>query len=285
MRWKKADKEKPTGPLWKRILRSLGRIIVLLFLTLFFCGGGFYLWNPQKLHYPRKKPPADYPKVDPDSAKLFTKGTQVTVVAGHPDDTEFFISGALMKLHDAGVKITVIVVTDGDKSYYPPFTTNVDENRKVRRQEQIDASARYGANVIFLGGPDGRYDPDEPVLRKKLEDAMVATKPDYVVTFDSEYLPTVQHRDHENSGRAGLELAPKTSAKWVLLFASMAKNYYVDTSKYWTQRTELVAIHKSQFYGAKLPMIIGMLMEREIDDGQAAGVEMAEGFRAIKLRD
>ena len=135
----------------------------------------------------------------------------------------------------------------------------------------------------MLGGPDGRYNPDEPVLRKKLEDAMVESKPDYVITFDSEYLPLVQHRDHENSGRAATELAPKTSAKWLLLFASTAKNYYVETGKYWTQRSELVAIHKSQFYGAKLDMIRGNLMEREMSDGEEAGVDMAEGFRAVKL--
>jgi len=278
-------KDKPTGPLWKRLLRSFGRILLLLAIVLVVGGGGFYCWNPQKLHYPRKQPPANFPKVDPDSSKLFHKDTNVTVVVGHPDDAEFFISGALLKLNEMGAKITLIVVTDGDKSFYPPFTTNVDENRRVRHQEQIDASAQYNARVVFLGGPDGRYDPDEPTLRKKLEDAMVASKPDYVMTFDSEYLPTIQHRDHENSGRAALELAPKTSAKWVLLFATMAKNYYVETGKYWSKRTELVAIHKSQFYGSRLEMITGMLLEREMSDGEAAGVEMAEGFRAIKLKD
>ena len=265
------------------MLRSLGRIMLLFVLVVFFCGGGAYLWNPQKLHYPPRKKPADFPKVDPDSERLFSPGTKITVVTGHPDDTEYFISGALLKMHDAGAKITLIVVTDGDKSYYPPFTTNVEENRRVRKLEQEEAGKHYGATVVMLGGPDGRYNPDEPVLRKKLEDAMVESKPDYVITFDSEYLPLVQHRDHENSGRAATELAPKTSAKWLLLFASTAKNYYVETGKYWTQRSELVAIHKSQFYGAKLDMIRGNLMEREMSDGEEAGVDMAEGFRAVKL--
>lgn len=251
----------------------------------FLIVGGAYWWNPQKLHYPVKKAPENFPKVDPDSVKLFAKDTRVTVVVGHPDDAEFFISGALLKLNEIGAKITLIVVTDGDKSFYPPFTTNVLENRRVRRQEQTDASAAYGAKVVFLGGPDGRYDPDEPKLRSKLKAAIDETDPEYLITFDPEYLPQVQHRDHENSGRATLELATQTSAKWILLFATNAKNYYVDTSKYWPERSRIVAIHKSQFYGEKLDWVRGTLFEREMNDGEAAGFELAEGFRAIKLRD
>jgi LmbE family N-acetylglucosaminyl deacetylase len=247
--------------------------------------GGAYWWNPQRLHYPTRKPPADFPKVDPDSAKLFSKGTHVTVVVGHPDDAEYFISGALLKLHDAGAVITLVVVTDGDKSYYPPFTTNVEENRRVRRQEQTDASANYGAKVVFLGGPDGRYNPDESSLRAKLKSAIDATNPDYLIAFDSEYLPMVQHRDHENSGRAATELAPNTSAKWLLLFATTAKNYTVDTSEYWDGRSRLVAIHKSQFSGQKLELIRGTLYDKEMTDGEAAGFELGEGFRAIRLKD
>lgn len=274
-------KEKPTGPFWKRALKSAARMFILFVVIV----GGIYWWNPQKIHYPRKKAPANFPRVDAATAKLFSKDARVTVVVGHPDDAEFFISGTLLKLDKAGAKLTLIVVTDGDKSYYPPFFTNPEENRKVRRQEQIDASAGYHAKVVFLGGPDGRYNPDEPVLRAKLKAAIDETKPDYLITFDPEYIPTIQHRDHENSGRATVELAPQTSAKWLLLFATNAKNYFVDTEKFWSERTRLVAIHKSQFFGEKLPAITGMLYQKEIDDGAESGYEMAEGFRAVKLRD
>lgn len=274
-------KEPPMGPRWKRVLKSMGRMFLMFVLII----GAAYWWNPQKVHYPSRKAPENNPKIDPESSRLFSKGTRVAVVVGHPDDAEFFISGTLLKLHDAGAVITLIVVTDGDKSYYPPFTTNVDENRKVRHQEQTDASSHYGANVVFLGGPDGRYDPDEPVLRSKLKSALDEVKPDYIIAFDPEYLPRIQHRDHENSGRAALELAPGTSAKWILLFASMARNTFVDTSKYWDQRSDLIAIHKSQFAGEKLMLIRGTLLDKEMKEGEEAGFELAEGFRAVRLKD
>jgi LmbE family N-acetylglucosaminyl deacetylase len=274
-------KEPPTGPSWKRVLKSVGRMLLMFCIIV----GGAYWWNPQKVHFPLKKAPANSPKVDPDSAKLFGENTRVTVVVGHPDDAEFYISGTLLKLHDAGAQITLIVVTDGDKSYYPPFLTNVDENRRTRRQEQIEASTSYGAQVVFLGGPDGRYDPDEPELRAKLKGAIDESNPEYILAFDSEYVPSVQHRDHENSGRAATELASNTSAKWLLLFSTNWNNYHVDTSKYWERRSKLVAIHKSQFYGDKLTMIRGMLFEKSMNDGEEVGIELAEGFRAVRLRD
>jgi LmbE family N-acetylglucosaminyl deacetylase len=275
------NKEAPTGPRWKRILKSIGRMLLM------FCAivGGAYWWNPQRLHYPTKKAPANFPQIDPESVRLSIGAPRLTVVVGHPDDAEFFISGTLLKLYEVDVKITLIVVTDGDKSYYPPGFTNVEENRRVRRQEQTAASAEYGAEVVFLGGPDGRYNPDEPRLRAKLKAAIDESNPDYLMAFDSEYLPMVQHRDHENSGRATTELAPGTSARWLLLFATTAPNYTVDTSKYWQKRSELLAVHKSQFSGVKLNLIRGTVYDKEMKDGEAAGFELGEAFRAIKLKD
>lgn len=242
--------------------------------------GGIYWWNPQKIHYPNRRIP-NAPRVDPELAKLTDPETRITIVVGHPDDAEFYVSGTLLKLPG---KKTLIVVTDGDKSYYPPFTTNVDENRSVRRREQTTASKAYDAKVMFLGGPDGRYDPEEPSLKIKLKTAINETKPDYLISFDPEYLPTIQHRDHENAGRATLSLAKETNAKWLLLFSTMAPNFYFDTSGTWTKREELLAVHQSQFYGEKLERIKGFVMSKASEDGEKIGTETAESYRAIKLR-
>lgn len=260
-------------PAWKRILRSVLVVLVI--------AGGIYLWNPQRLHYFAK--PVEMAKVDPDSKALFRKGTRVTVVVGHPDDAEYYISGTLLKLHQAGAKITLVVVTDGDKGYYPWFLTNAEENRRVRRAEQTEASAAYGAKPVFLGGPDGRYNPDEPGLRARLLKAIQDSKPDYLIAFDDQYLPRVQHRDHENTGRATRELAPQTGAKWLLLFATMGPNYWVDTTGTWEKRSDLLAVHKSQFFGEKLGQIQGTIFEKATSEGEKIGAETAETFRAVRI--
>jgi LmbE family N-acetylglucosaminyl deacetylase len=251
--------------------------MLVLFVVLV---GGIYWWNPQKIHYPNRRV-SNAPRVDPDLSFLVNPDTKITIVVGHPDDAEFYISGTLLKL--AGKK-TLIVITDGDKSYYPPFTTNVDENRRVRRKEQTEASKAYGANVVFLAGPDGRYDPDEPTLRAKLKSAIYASEPDYLISFDPEYIPLVQHRDHENAGRSTLSLATQTTAKWVLLFSTTAPDFYFDTTGTWTKREELLAVHKSQFFGEKLKRIQGFVMTKASEDGEKIGTETAESFRAIKIR-
>jgi LmbE family N-acetylglucosaminyl deacetylase len=243
--------------------------------------GGLYAWNPQRLHYFAK--PVTLPPIDPESKSLFKKGNRVTVVAGHPDDAEFFISGTLLKLHQAGAAITLIVVTDGDKSYYPSFLTNAEENRKVRRAEQEEASKAYGGKVVFLGGPDGRYDPDEQTLRTKLLAAIQDSRPDYLMAFDDEHVLKVQHRDHENSGRATRELAPQTGAKWLLLFATYAPTYWVDTTGTWDKRAQLLAVHKSQFYGEKLGLIQGTVFDKALTEGEKIGKETAESFRAMRI--
>src|ERR1700753_350344 len=103
-------------------------------LALGLVGGmaAFYAYQPQRVDFFPTPAPSPKPRVDPDSAQLFRKGTRVAVVSAHPDDTEFFIGGTLTKLHEAGVKILIIVCTDGDKGYYPSFMTDADENRRVR---------------------------------------------------------------------------------------------------------------------------------------------------------
>lgn len=262
----------------QKFLRSLLRIFgMVIFIVL-----GIYLWNPQRVHFgePRKMPPINHGITESNFIK---RDTRITVVVGHPDDAEFFVSGTLLKLHEAGAKITLILVTDGDKGYYPFFLTNAEENRRIRRQEQRDASAAYGAELVFLGGADGRYNPDETELRAKLLEAMKASKPDYILTFDSECLPQIQHRDHENLGRAASELAKETSAKALLLFATTSPNFTVDTSKYWPTREKLLAVHKSQFYDDKLEMIKGMVHTRTIEAAEDTNFELGEAYRVVPL--
>ncbi|RYG70704.1 hypothetical protein EON77_13625 [bacterium] len=241
-----------------------------------------YVWNPQKVDlFPRTAPPS--PRITPEQVGLFTPGRRVAVVVAHPDDPEFYISGTLLRLKASGAKILIVLTTDGGKAYYPPFTTNVEENRRVRRQEQIDAAKVYGAEVAFLDEPDGRMVPDARV-QDKVREALRAFDPEIVLTFDGDYPPTVQHRDHRNSGIAAEAVVGGTSTKWLLRFGTRAPNLWVDTSDSWDQRSELLAVHKSQFFGSKLPRIREMVYSRAEADGERGGFDLAEAFRATEVR-
>jgi LmbE family N-acetylglucosaminyl deacetylase len=274
------EKKIKKGTKVQRFFKSLARIVIALVVII----GGIYAWNPQKLHYPRKKAPLYNPPVDPGSLLMFSKYSRITAVTAHPDDSEVGISGTLLKLHKAGAEITLIVVTDGDKSYYTRLFTNAEENRVVRHAEQEEASKAYGAKVVFLGGADGRYDPDEPDLRSKLRQALIDSKPTHILAFDPVYLPTIQHRDHENTGKAVADLASETTAKYLLHYSTMAPNFWVDTTGFWDERVRLLGVHKSQFYGEKLERIKGMVYRWTSDAAEHTKGETAEAFRVVPLR-
>ena len=137
---------------------------------------GAYWYQPQRYDFFPKPAPKPNPRVDPDSHVLFAPGTRVAVVAAHPDDPEFYIGGLLTELSRAGAKIAIVMCTDGDKAYYTSLFTNVEQNRRVRQKEQIEAAKQYGAEVFFLHRPDGRLRADSQLLAD-VQEAITEFKP------------------------------------------------------------------------------------------------------------
>lgn len=250
-----------------------------LFLALW----GFIQWQPWEYDLIRRKPPQPHSMIDPDSARLFAPGTRVVVVTAHPDDSEFYIGGTLLKLAEAGAELYHIVVTDGDKGYY--FWEDADKNRRIRRAEQIEASSTWRAReVIFMKYPDGRLRVSDRLV-EKLTEQLIRLKPDYVLSFDGDYPPRMSHQDHRRSGDA-IEKAIRDvpSARWLLRFSTSAPNYVVEMEKYWERKKALLAVHKSQFFGERLIRVTNMVASRGEEDGELIEANMGEGFRCTKLR-
>jgi LmbE family N-acetylglucosaminyl deacetylase len=246
---------------------------------------GLYLYQPQRIDFFPRPVPDPNPAVDPDSHQLFSPGVRVAVVSAHPDDTEFYLGGTLSRLHRSGAKILLIVCTDGDKGYYPWFLTDANENRRVRRIEQVAAAKTYAADVVFLARPDGRLRADDALVAEvRLHLAEFA--PEYVFSFDPIYPPRIQHSDHLQSGIAAERASQGISSiRWHIDYSTHAPNFYVDVSKFWNVKEATLAKHKSQFSGARLGQIERMLRSWAHRDGRAIGVEFAESFRAIRSTD
>jgi LmbE family N-acetylglucosaminyl deacetylase len=217
--------------------------------------------------------------LDPESSILFSKKASVVVVAAHPDDPEYYIGGTLLRLHQAGAKIAIVMCTDGDKGYYPWFLTDAAKNRVVRRAEQIAAAKRYDAQVFFLARRDGRLKADDALIAA-VKEAMEKVHPNYLLTFDPDYPPRVQHSDHLQSGVAGIAAARQMpEIRWILRFATHAPNFVVDVSKVWDERQSVLAVHKSQFFGEHLDGIREMIEDRSMQEGAPKGFEEGEAFR------
>lgn len=240
---------------------------------------------------PKTPPVAEVTKLD--ISKEFPKGTRVTVVTAHPDDAEFYLGATLPQLRDGGAVLSLIVVTDGDKGYYP--FENAPENRRVRRAEQTEAARQWGAkNVAYLGFPDGRVQTGEE-LNVALKRAIENLEPEIILSFDDQYPPRRHHADHARVGEALAAILPTLSGVRVIgRFSTEAPNRVVDATETWPEKLKLMKVHKSQFDTKRTGLfdrIIGRagddpfafiqgIVERAArSDGARVGVKLGEGLR------
>ena len=277
-------KSGPLSPAEKR-RRLQRRVVGYGAITLLIVA--FYFYQPQRIHFFAKPPPKPNPSVDPDSMRLFSKGVKVVLVQAHPDDSEFFISPFLLKLAASGAEIHQLVMTDGDKSFYFWAREDVAQNRKIRETEQREAASHYAQEVTFFHEPDGRLG-GQPDNAKMVQDYIEKIQPEYVIAFDTEYWPRINHADHLASGAAALlalEAIPpaQRSVKWLLLYDTTAPNFTPDVSQTVDQGEAMLAIHKSQFYGKRLDLIRNSRLEYWYDAGQAANVSYGVPLRAMKM--
>lgn len=257
---------------------------ILVYGTLLALLWGFYVWVPWEFDFFSRRLPRLNPRVDPEASRLFSPGTRVLVITAHPDDSEFYIGGTLLKLADSRAQLTHILLTDGDKGYYP--FEDSERNRKTRQAEQTTASKTWGASeIIFLGFPDGRLRANDEVVNQ-LGKAILEADPEYILSFDHDFPPRLSHGDHRKAGEAVEKALAQNvgNATWLLRFSTTAPNFAVDISDLWPKKKELLKIHASQFNGRRLEMVTNMVEESAIDDGVWLETPYAEGFRAQPLR-
>jgi len=244
---------------------------------------GAYLWQPWEYDFIPRTIPKPNPPVDPDRKRLFAKDTKILVVTAHPDDSEFYIGGALWQLRKTA-DIHQVICTDGDKAYYGIFT-NADENRRIRKQEATAAHEAWGGKGIeFLGHPDGRLRANDELI-DQLVAVMQRERPEYVLTFDGEFPPRLSHQDHRRAGDAALAAAKRSGIpKWCLLFSSIAPNFVVDIDGVWEDKKKLMANHRSQWTGEKFDRVTNLVASYAEEDGEKFGLGMGEGFRCVPIR-
>lgn len=266
---------------WKDIKKGNRRRIIV-YGSLVLGLWGFYVYQPWELDIIPRELPKNNPAVDPDTATLFSPRARIVVVTAHPDDSEFYLGGPLLKLAAAGAEMYQIVITDGDKAYYP-FEDH-EQNRKVRRAEQLEASKQWKVKqIVFLSYPDGRLRVNDDV-RSDLKRHLLKIQPNYVFSFDRDYPPRFSHQDHRRAGDAVVDIIGQIpSAKWLMLYSTQAPNYIFDTSKEHQGHMELLAVHKSQFYGERLQRIRNMISEDASNKGDSIGKTFGIGVRAIAV--
>ena len=256
---------------WRRRLAFWGCFFGLLV--------GFYYWQPQRYEF---FPPAapELKRVSPEEVGLLTPGVRVLVITAHPDDSEFFIGGTLLRIASTGAKIRLVVMTDGDKAYYP---FGVDPSlTQTRRTEERRAAAKWNGEVFFLGYRDGRLPVNEQTVGD-IVSQLRQFQPDIVIAQDPVYRQRISHSDHIDAGRNALRALDLWGGHcWVALMDTRAPSCFIDIDKQWLGKVDLLKTHASQFHGERLELVTGFLAERAMEEGNRAGLGMAESFRAYR---
>ncbi|MCX7800135.1 MAG: PIG-L family deacetylase [Fimbriimonadales bacterium] len=272
-------RRRPRG--WRGFARAVGSVIGLTGLGLL----GVYLWQPQRIELFPGEPP-NLPPVRLGDTGLLRPGARVLLVTAHPDDEAFYVGGTLLRLRETGAEVRLVVMTDGDKGYYPLHDARA--TARIRRQEQLRAAQLFGIrSVRFLGLPDGRLQPSEEAIRK-LEPEFREFQPEILLTFDPEHVRRVYHRDHRHAGLAAVEAARRSGFEgWMLLFSTRAANTGLDASDVWDEAQRLLGVHASQFSGPRLAYIQSMVDGRAREAARRMGLEgrRLEPFRAIRVGD
>jgi LmbE family N-acetylglucosaminyl deacetylase len=219
------------------------------------------------------------------------KPLRVLAIGAHPDDIEIRCGGTLAKYARAGHHVMMGYATNGDKGHteIPPA-----ELALIREKEARAAAAVIGAEVFWLGFPDGDlfYDRETrlvflDMMRQARPDILfthweLSYHPDHVacgqLAFGANYISSVPHIVTKH---------PATTTVASLYFMDVDYDalteaaLYVDVSEVYDLKRKMLDAHASQHewviknHGVDL---FGRMMERDRMIGARCGVEYAESF-------
>lgn len=132
------------------------------------------------------------------AAELVVDAERLVVLAAHPDDETLGAGGLLAVADRAGLEITVVIATDGERSPADPDTATRRRGESRRALELLARSAR----LVFLGLPDGGLREHRPLLATQVAAAVASDRRTMVATTwwgDG-------HRDHRVLGEVAYDL-------------------------------------------------------------------------------
>jgi LmbE family N-acetylglucosaminyl deacetylase len=199
-------------------------------------------------------------------------------IGAHPDDETFFAAGTLAKYAEAGVRISVVCATRGERGKTSALCC-AEELPQVRERELVDAMAALGVtDVRFLPYQD-KCLAEAPLeeIRRLLVEAIRRTRPQILITFDPH--GANQHTDHVAISRFALDaVAAAADARWypeagsaheverllwtppTILYklpedadipALPGSDFIIDTTPWTAQKTAAFQAHRTQFPGLK----------------------------------
>lgn len=220
----------------------------------------------------------------------------ILAFASHPDDIELGCAGTIIGHIEAGKKVGIVDLTEGELG-----TRGTPE---IRAQEAKAAAGIMGVEIREnLGLADGFFQNDREHQLRVIE-RIRQYRPEIVIANAIRD----RHPDHgrgaelvtESCFKAGLKMIKTTGAQGEEQEAWRPKAVYhfiqdrpitpdlvVDVTPYWEKKMETIRAFKSQFYNPddtspntyiSSPEFLGFIESRAKELGHAIGVTYGEGF-------
>jgi len=215
----------------------------------------------------------------------------VLAVGAHPDDIEILCGGTLAKYAQAGHRVTMITIANGDmgSTTLPP-----PQIAAIRRKESEAAAAIIGAAFVCLDVGDVKVMPDLET-RARLTAEVRRARPDLILT----HAPNDYMHDHRNTSALVLDASfdatipnIKSDAEPIPLVpiyfmdtiagVDFEPTEYVDITQHFQTKRHLLAAHESQVAWIAAHDQADLMETMEILSrfrGLQAGVPYAEAFR------
>ena len=226
---------------------------------------------------------------------------RVMVISPHPDDVDFGCGGTIAKWSRAGMDITYVICTSGDKGTDLPMAP--ESIAAIREKEQVAAAEIVGVRkVIFLRLKDGELENNRE-FRKMLVRVLRQYRPDVVLSMDPANLRFenvyVGHADHRAAGLAVFDaiypaarnrnffpefleegLSPHAVNK-IYFFGTAEPNTWIDIGETIEAKIEALRAHKSQV--GEFEDLSAWVRERFGQLGKEKGFAYAEAFRQLVI--
>jgi len=207
---------------------------------------------------------------------------RVLAVFAHPDDAELTCFGTLAMLRSLAAEITILILTNGERSSSSTFG--------ARREEAVEAARLIDGNVLFANLPDGGVSYGGEAI-SEIDGYLRKTMPDIVIT----HFPLTAgfgHQDHERTAHLVTNATLRASVPPWLMYAEPAvnvaefqPNLFVDITPYFPLKLKALACHRCE---QNKPVVRSPLVEvraawwAQQARSDAASSDRYEAFHLVK---
>lgn len=223
---------------------------------------------------------------------------RILCIQPHYDDNDIGAAGILKQLHQNGVAIFYLTVTD-DLMGVVDSQLSPEAAAAALQQDQFAAGRIIGVKEQFwLGYPDaGSY--DYFAVRRDMLKYIRLLQPDFIFTVDP-WLTYEGHRDHIQTGLAATEAVifadlkkitssdpeidsayPGGNIRGMVYYYTRDPNYIADISTTWEDKVAAVRCYQTQFTQDDMQELLRILDLKSRQNATSANFERGEALKVL----